>query len=104
MPAWERRHLTEGSLGMRASIVTDVAAALALMSLCACADRKSEETLPANAKPLSEIIRALEGQGYKDIDRVKLDENVWVIKAHQAGGKEVEVKVNPITGQIVKTE
>ena len=89
---------------MRTAFVPPLAVLLAMVSLSACARRLSEETPPANAKPLSEIIKSLEDQGYKNIGRIKFDENAWVIEVHQAGGKEVELLVNPMSGQIVKTE
>ena len=89
---------------MRTAFVLPLAVLLAMVSLSACARRFSDETPPGNAKPLSEIIKSLEDQGYKGIGRIKFDENAWVIEVHQAGGKEVELLVNPVSGQIVKTE
>ena len=47
-----------------------------IVSLSACASRFSEETPPADAKPLSEIVKSLEEQGYKDVERIKFDDNV----------------------------
>lgn len=63
-----------------------------------------EEMPPANAKPLSEIIRSLEDQGYKNIETVGFDDGVWEVEVHQAGGKEVEFHVDPLTAKIVKRE
>jgi len=89
---------------MRTAFVLPLAVLLAMVSLSACARRFSDETPPANAKPLSEIIKSLEDQGYTSIGRIKFDDNAWVIEVHQAGGREVELLVNPVSGQIVKTE
>jgi hypothetical protein len=89
---------------MRTAFVLPLAVLLAMVSLSACARRFSDETPPANAKPLSEIVKSLEDRGYKSVGRIKFDENAWVIEVHQAGGKEVELLVNPVSGQIVKTE
>ncbi|MBI3677917.1 MAG: PepSY domain-containing protein [Proteobacteria bacterium] len=61
----------------------------------------TEESPPANAKPLSEIIKGLEDQGYKTITEVAFDDGQWEIEVHQAGGKEVDLKVDAMTGQIV---
>jgi hypothetical protein len=88
---------------MRTSDVSLPIALLAVATLSACAHRFSEEAPPANAKPLSEIVRSLEDQGYKDVERVKFDDNVWVIEVRQAGGKEVKLHVNPVSGQVVKS-
>ena len=89
---------------MRSSSFPIPVALLVIVSLSACARRFSDETPPANAKPLSEIIKSLEDQGYTSIGRIKFDDNAWVIEVHQAGGREVELLVNPVSGQIVKTE
>lgn len=89
---------------MRTAFVLPLAVLLAMVSLSACARRFSDETPPANAKPLSEIIKSLEDQGYTSVGRIKFDDNAWVIEVHQAGGREVELLVNPVSGQIVKTE
>jgi hypothetical protein len=89
---------------MKTSIVAAIAVSLAMAPLSARADWFSEETPPANAKPLSEIIKALEDQGYKIIENVEFDDDVWEIEVHQAGDKEVELHVDPVSGQILKTE
>ena len=88
---------------MRALDVPVPLAVLAVATLSACAHRYSEEAPPSNAKPLSEIVRSLEDQGYKDVERVKFDDNVWVIDVRQAGGKEIKLHINPVSGQIVKS-
>ena len=81
-----------------------LAVLLALVSLSACAGRLSGgEAPPTNGKPLSEIVKSLEDQGYKDIERIRFDDNAWVVDAHQAGGKEVHLYINPVSGQIVKS-
>ncbi|HEY3148634.1 MAG TPA: PepSY domain-containing protein [Dongiaceae bacterium] len=89
---------------MRTYILAACAASLMLAPVAARADWFSEELPPANAKPLSEIIKSLEDQGYKAIENVEFDDNVWEIEVHKAGGEEVELHVDPVSGQIVKTE
>ena len=64
------------------------------------ADWFSDELPPANAKPLSEIIKAVEDKGYKVISEVEFDDGVWMVEAHQPDGKEVHVKVDPMSGAI----
>ena len=88
---------------MRTSDVSLPIALLAVATLSACAHRFSEEAPPANAKPLSEIVRSLEDQGYNDVERIKFDDNVWVIDVHRAGGKKIKLHVNPVSGQVVKS-
>jgi hypothetical protein len=62
----------------------------------------SDEMPPANAKPLSEIIKAIEEKGLKTITDIEFEDEVWNIEAHQIDGKEIKLKVNPITGEIRK--
>jgi hypothetical protein len=88
---------------MRTSNLLVPLALLAIVSLSACAHRFSEEAPPSDAKPLSEIVRSLEDQGYKDVERIKFHDNVWVIDVHQTGGKEIKLHVNPVSGQVVKS-
>lgn len=64
------------------------------------ADWFQDELPPANAKPLSEIIKVVEDKGYKVITEVEFDDGVWKIEAHQPGGKEIHVKVDPVSGAI----
>lgn len=80
------------------------AAAMASLPLAAKADWFTDETPPANAKPLSEVIKSLEDQGYKLIEHVGFDDDEWEIEVHQADGSEVELHVNAISGQITKKE
>ena len=79
-------------------------AALLTLPLTARADWFKEETPPANAKPLSEVIKSLEVRGYKTIESVEFDDDKWDIEAHKADGSEVELHVNAITGQISKKD
>jgi hypothetical protein len=74
--------------------------ALALLLPAGACDWFSEETPPADAKPLSEIIKALEDQGYKTITEVEFEDGKWKIELHQTGGKEVWLKVDPMTGTL----
>ena len=82
------------------AIVLACAIAGMAASTAARADWFSDELPPANAKPLSEIIKAAEDKGYKVISEVEFDDGVWEIEAHQPDGKEVHVKVDPLSGAI----
>lgn len=56
---------------------------------------------PSNAKPLSEIIKALEDSGnvayFKEIDWK--DGAYWEIEYYRPDGSKVEVKIDPVSGQ-----
>jgi len=60
----------------------------------------TDETPPANAKPLSEVIKALEDQGYRTITEVEFEDGVWEIEVHETDGKEIKLKVNPVSGEV----
>ena len=45
------------------------------------------EMPPTDAKPLSQIIKQLEDQGYSPIVDVSMDDNVWEIEAYKDKGK-----------------
>lgn len=77
------------------------AAALAITTVAARADWFRDELPPANAKPLSAIIKTVEDRGYKVISEVEFEDGKWEVEVHQAGGKEVELHVDAISGQIV---
>ena len=74
--------------------------ALAASSLIARADWFRDETPPPNAKPLSTIIKTVEDRGYGTITEIEFEDGKWEIEVHQAGGKEIEVHVDAISGQI----
>ena len=75
-------------------------AALSLSVLGAHADWFRDESPPPNAKPLSEIVKALEDHGYKVITEIEFEDGKWEIEVHQVNGKELELHVDPISGQI----
>ena len=74
---------------------------LAASSFTAQAGWFEDETPPANAKPLSVIIKAVEDQGYKTITEVEFEDGKWEIEIHQPGGKESEIHVDPMTAKVV---
>jgi hypothetical protein len=77
------------------------ATALAITMVAARADWFRDELPPANAKPLSAIIKMVEDRGYKVISEVEFEDGKWEVEVHQAGGKEVELHVEAMSGQIV---
>jgi len=80
------------------------AAALAITTVAARADWFRDELPPANAKPLSAIIKTVEDRGYKVISEVEFEDGKWEVEVYQAGGKEIELPVDAISGQIVAGE
>lgn len=89
---------------MKNSAIAALAVLLIVAPVSAHASWFSEELPPANAKPLSAIIKSMEDQGYKNIEEVEFDDGAWEIEVHQAGGKEIEIHVDPVAGKILKIE
>jgi uncharacterized membrane protein YkoI len=58
------------------------------------------EMPPQNAKPLSEIVRILEEQGYSPIVDIEFDDARWEVEAYNEGVKR-ELRVDPASGQII---
>lgn len=73
--------------------------AIGASTLVARANWFRDETPPANAKPLSSIIKIVEDHGYKTITEVEFEDGKWEIEVHQ-GGKEIELHVDAVSGQI----
>ena len=77
-------------------------AALALAGLMLPVGAMADTPPPANAQPLSRIITTVEGsaQNLAYIDEVSWDDDgYWEVEYKTTDGKEVEIKVDPITGQ-----
>lgn len=75
-------------------------AALAPLSLSVTPAVAATERPPADAKPLSQIIKALEDAGFVPIVEVDFKRGFWHVEAFQNGQKR-ELEVQPVTGEIV---
>jgi uncharacterized membrane protein YkoI len=60
--------------------------------------------VPALAGPVSiEDVRAMAfDKGIVKIDEVELDDGIWEVEGYDAGGHEIEMKVEAATGNIIK--
>lgn len=87
---------------MRSSYRIIILAALAMgaTTMAAWAGWFSDEIPPANAKPLSQIIKIVEDRGYKAITEVEFEDGKWEVELHPKGGKETEIHVDPVSGTI----
>jgi peptidase YpeB-like protein len=59
--------------------------------------------LPENAKPLAEIVRSLEAEGYNPVVEIELEDDEWEIDAYK-DGQRVEVLVDVVSGEILDAE
>jgi hypothetical protein len=46
------------------------------------------------------IVKMLEDKGYREISEVEFEDGKWEVEVQQANGKELELHVDPINGQI----
>jgi hypothetical protein len=67
-----------------------------LSSFAACGGERP----PADAKPLSDVVKALEDQGYSTVTEVNIDNGVWEVEAYK-DGQERELRVDPVTAKII---
>lgn len=62
----------------------------------------ADQTPPAEALPLSEIVAGLEGRyDIQFIDEIEWDDDgYWEVEFFTRDGAKVEVKVDPVTGEL----
>jgi Peptidase propeptide and YPEB domain. len=61
-------------------------------------------TTPANWMTMEQVQTRLESTGYRDFEKIERDSNKYEVKATDAQGRRVELDVDPVTGDILKTE
>ncbi len=74
--------------------------ALVLMLVLGANQAMAGERPPADAVPLSEVVKSLEEKGYSPVTEVSMDNGVWEVEAYK-DGQERELKVNPKDGQVL---
>ena len=84
-------------------------AGLAAAQVVAPEDRPAasgEEAVATGGKglPMTEIIAALEAEGYTDFREIEREEGTYEVKARNKEGRFVEVYVLPETGKVVRSE
>lgn len=66
------------------------------------------DTQPAASRQqwlsLSEIQQRLEAAGYRDIDKIEREDDYYEVKGTDPNGRRVELKLDPVSGEVTKTE
>jgi hypothetical protein len=79
---------------------------VALLSLVVAAGgaaaRDKDQIPPANARPLSEIVRVLESEGHTVIPEIRFDDWVWIARVYRRG-LEHEIRIDPLSGEILES-
>lgn len=60
----------------------------------------ADEVPPEDAKPLSEIIKSVEDEGYERISDVSFDDGAWEVDAYK-DDQPRELEINPKSGEIL---
>jgi hypothetical protein len=61
-------------------------------------------TTPANWMTMEQVQTKLQAAGYRDFEKIERDTTKYEVKATDAQGRRVELDVDPVTGDILKTE
>lgn len=100
---------------MRTPIITAIlaTAAIAAAGLGSTALFMSSAAAQGNPAPASgataelstvQILQRLEAAGYTAIDEVERDRDEFEVKATDPQGRRVELKIDPVNAQVLKTE
>lgn len=60
----------------------------------------AERKPPQDAKPLSELLSALEEAGFNDVTEASCERRYWEVEASQ-GAERLELHVDPLTAKVV---
>lgn len=93
--------LTGGLIGAGATIAPAFAQNAAPTATPAAATAPAAQ---ANWMSPKDVQTKLEGAGYTDFREIERDKNKYEVKATDPQGQRVEMDVDPVTGDILKTE
>ena len=85
--------LSAGILGASAALVPAFAQSAAVNQA------SQQQTLT-----MQQVLTKLEAAGYRDFEKIDRERNKYEVKATDAQGQRVELDLDPITGDILKTE
>ena len=74
------------------------------MFVPAFAQNAATTTTQANWMSMEQVQVKLEAAGYRDFEKFERDSNKYEVKGTDAQGRRVELDVDPVTGDILKTE
>jgi hypothetical protein len=61
-------------------------------------------TTQANWMTMEQVQTKLQAAGYRDFEKIERDTTKYEVKATDSQGRRVELDVDPVTGDILKTE
>ncbi len=96
--------LTGGLIGAGAAIVPAFAQTTAPAATPATATAPAAPAAQSNWMSLKDVQTKLEAAGYTDFREIERDKNKYEVKATDPQGQRVELDVDPVTGDVLKTE
>ena len=93
--------LTAGIIGAGAAIAPAFAQTTAPAATPATATAPAAQS---NWLSIKDVLGKLEAAGYTDFREVERDKNKYEVKATDPQGQRVELDVDPVTGDVLKTE
>lgn len=91
--------LTGGIIGAGATLVPAFAQNATTTTTTA-----TTATTQANWMTMEQVQTKLQAAGYRDFEKIERDTSKYEVKATDAQGRRVELDVDPVTGDILKTE
>nr|WP_320015957.1 PepSY domain-containing protein [uncultured Desulfobacter sp.] len=85
---------------MKKKAASGIFLTVAVLSALGISQVFAGERPPADSKPIVEIIQTLETQGYAPITEISMDDGLWEVEAYK-NNEERELRVNPLTGEIL---
>jgi hypothetical protein len=93
--------LTGGLIGAGAAIAPAFAQSAAPAATPAAATTPAAQS---NWLSIKDVLGKLEAAGYRDFREVERDKDKYEVKATDPQGQRVELNVDPVTGDVLKTE
>ncbi len=53
---------------------------------------------------IEQVVSKVQAAGYRDIEEIERDDNRYEVKATDAEGRRVELKLDPVSGEILNTK
>ncbi len=92
------------ALTLTAAVLTGGAMLVPALAQPAATQPQAPAATTVNALPLSQVLSRLEAAGYTAIDEIERERDAVEVKATDAQGRRVELKLDPVTAEVLKTK
>lgn len=91
-----------GTLAVSAGLIAGGVFIAPALAQTATAD--SSTRVQADWLTIPQLYERLEAAGYRAIDEIEREDDAYEVKATDRDGRRVEIYVDPVTGEVLKTE